>query len=68
MIGGHMHLRTKCGKDRPWKTHRESTTYINAARVPRIFSTSDDVYRHHVSVTIDSNGIQAEEVLVPQYG
>jgi len=68
VIGGHMHLRTKCGKDRPWKTQRENITYINAARVPRIFSTGDDVYRHHVSVTIDANGIQAEEVLVPEYG
>ena len=42
--------------------------YINAARVPRIFAGSDDVYRHHVSLTIDGTGVSAEEVLLPQYG
>lgn len=68
VIGGHMHLQTKCGKDRPWLMDRDGITYINAARVPRIFSTSDDVYRHHVCVTIDAKGVEAEEVLVPQYG
>ena len=68
VIGGHMHLRTKQGEERPWRTERDGTLYLNAARVPRIFSGKDDVYRHHVAVTIDSDGISAEEVLLPQYG
>lgn len=68
VIGGHMHLRTKQGELRPWMTERDQTMYINAARVPRIFSGDDDVYRHHVSVTISPGGIEAEEVLLPQYG
>lgn len=68
VIGGHMHLRTKQGNQRPWKLERDAITYINAARVPRIFSSTDDVYRHHISVTVAASGIHAEEVLVPQYG
>ena len=38
VIGGHMHLRTKQGVERPWRTERDGTLYLNAARVPRIFS------------------------------
>jgi uncharacterized protein (TIGR04168 family) len=68
VIAGHMHLRTKQGHERPWKAERDGTLYVNAARVPRIFSGSDDVYRHHVSVTISAGGVEAREVLVPQYG
>ena len=68
VIGGHMHLKTRQGEERSWKTERDATLYLNAARVPRIFSGPDDVYRHHVAVTIDAAGISAEEVLLPQYG
>jgi uncharacterized protein (TIGR04168 family) len=68
VIAGHMHLRTKQGAERPWILEKDNTTYINAARVPRIFSGREDVYRHHVAVTIRAGGIEAEEVLVPQYG
>lgn len=67
VIAGHMHLRTKAGQQRTWKKRIDGTLYINAARVPRIFS-SDDVYRHHISLTINAEGAEAEEVLVPQYG
>ena len=35
---------------------------------PRIFSGKDDVYRHHIALTLDGAGISAEEVLWPQYG
>ena len=68
VIAGHMHLRTKQGTERPWKLEIDGTLYINAARVPRIFSDSNDVYRHHIALTIDGEGISAEEVLWPQYG
>jgi uncharacterized protein (TIGR04168 family) len=68
VIGGHMHLRTKHGTERPWLAEQDGTVYVNAARVPRIYSGSDDVYRHHVSITISANGIKAEERHLPQYG
>jgi hypothetical protein len=62
-----MHLRTKSGMDRNWRTDVEGTSYVNSARVPRIFAGSDDVYRHHIRVTISACEISIEEVLVPQY-
>ena len=68
VIAGHMHIRTKQGIERPWKLEVDDTLYINAARVPRIFSGSEDVFRHHVAVTISEGGVQAHEVLLPQYG
>ncbi len=68
VIGGHMHLRTKQGDERPWLCERDGTFYINAARVPRIYSGSDDVYRHHVAVTVSDAGVKAEEVHLPEYG
>lgn len=68
VIAGHMHLRTKHGDERPWRHHLNGTAYINAARVPRIFSGDDDVYRHHVELTIGAEKIAFREVLLPQYG
>ena len=68
VVAGHMHIRTKQGIERPWKLEVDDTLYINAARVPRIFSGSEDVFRHHVAVTISEGGVQAHEVLLPQYG
>jgi len=68
VIGGHMHLRTKHGTERPWLTEQQGTLFINAARVPRIVVANDDVYRHHVAVTISASGLQVEEVLLPEYG
>ncbi len=68
VIAGHMHLRTKQGEQRPWKQTIEGTVYVNAALVPRIFSGKDDVYRHHVVMRLDKEGIEFEEMLVPEYG
>ncbi|PCH52228.1 MAG: hypothetical protein COC20_03955 [Cellvibrionales bacterium] len=68
VIGGHMHIRTKQGVDRPWLTTVDDTLYINAARVPRIFAHEDDVHRHHIVMTIGRNGVRVEEKLVPEYG
>ena len=67
VIGGHMHLRTKQGNNRPWSASVDDTLYINAARVPRIFAVEDDVHRHHIVMTIGKNGIEVEEKLVPEY-
>ncbi|TXS95182.1 hypothetical protein FV139_04590 [Parahaliea maris] len=68
VVAGHMHLRTKQGAERPWLADVDGTVYINAARVPRIFSGKDDVYRHHVSMTLGPGGVAVEEVLLPEYG
>lgn len=68
VIAGHMHLRTRQGAERPWILEVDNTLYINAARVPRIFAGDDDIYRHHVAVDISASGIEAQQVLVPQYG
>ncbi len=68
VVAGHMHLRTKQGLERPWRLERDGTLYINAARVPRIFAADDDVYRHHVALTISPDGVGVEEVLTPLYG
>ena len=67
VIAGHMHLRTKGGRERAWNKRLDETLYVNAARVPRIYS-SDDVYRHHVCLTVGAEQAEAEEVQVPQYG
>jgi len=67
VIAGHMHLRTKQGEERAWQREVDEKLYINAARVPRIFSDKSNVYRHHVAVTIDEYDLSVEEVLVPEY-
>ena len=66
VVAGHMHLRTRQGAERPWRVERDDVLYVNAARVPRIFNGSDDIYRHHVSLQITPDGIEVDEVLVPQ--
>lgn len=68
VIGGHMHLRTKQGEERPWITTMDETTFVNAARVPRIFSDNNEVHRHHVLMTISNDGIKLEELFVPEDG
>jgi uncharacterized protein (TIGR04168 family) len=67
VIAGHMHLLTDQGVERPWKRIIDDTTYINAARVPRIFAEDDNVHRHHVALTLSAEGVDAQEVLVAQY-
>ena len=66
VIAGHMHLKTKQGEQRPWQLLADDTCYINAARVPRIFSGEDEVYRHHVRLCIDENHMEFSEILLPQ--
>lgn len=68
VVAGHMHLRTKGGVERPWRVDHAGILYINAARVPRIFASDDDVHRHHVALEITADGIVVDEILVPEYG
>jgi uncharacterized protein (TIGR04168 family) len=61
VVGGHMHLRTKQGEERPWMQHVKGATIVNAARVPRIFSDSTGVHRHHIAMRIDADSINVSE-------
>jgi len=61
VVGGHMHLRTKAGAERPWHRAVDDVVYVNSARVPRIFSHESEVRRHHVSLTIGPAGVRFEE-------
>ncbi|MEQ8860498.1 MAG: metallophosphoesterase [Pseudomonadales bacterium] len=66
VIGGHMHLRTRCNRERPWLQHHQGVSYVNAARVPRIAVGEVDTHRHHLAATLTSQGIEVREVFVPQ--
>ena len=66
VVAGHMHLQTKQGNERPWLKNADETLHVNAARVPRIFSDKNDVYRHHVRVTISETDLVVKEVLVAE--
>lgn len=68
VIGGHMHLRTKEGAERPWQVERSGVLYVNAARVPRIQSREGDVHRHHVALTVSPESVEVAEIHVAQYG
>lgn len=68
VIGGHMHLRTKGGAERPWQVERSGVLYVNAARVPRIHARDGDVHRHHVALTFTPESLEVAEILVAQYG
>lgn len=67
VIAGHMHHRTKCGNHRPWRLERDGVVYINAAKVPRIFSADGAVHRYHVSLSISASGTAASEVLMREH-
>jgi uncharacterized protein (TIGR04168 family) len=65
VLAGHMHLRTRSGEIRPWRVEKDGVLYINAARVPRIFTKSQRPrLRHHVALTIGEGLLTATEVLV----
>lgn len=66
VIAGHMHHRTKCGNERPWRVERNGTIFVNAAKVPRIFSAESNVHRHHVALEISASGAAVSEVIVPE--
>ncbi|MEZ4288385.1 MAG: metallophosphoesterase [Polyangiales bacterium] len=56
VIAGHMHLRTRAGKDRPPRVDRDGLLYINAARVPRHRIFDEVLKRHHVRLELDVEG------------
>ena len=54
VAAGHMHHALRGGGRRERVLLREGTVFINAARVPRIFTRDGKIFRHHVEVRIDS--------------
>ncbi len=65
VIAGHMHHALKGGGTRTWQREESGTLYLNAARVPRRFRDAGGVvHRHHVLVTLEAEGAQAEEMLI----
>jgi uncharacterized protein (TIGR04168 family) len=68
VVAGHMHHKLRGGGQRTWRVRGDDgVLYVNAARVPRVFSVGgrrSRKMRHHVLLTIDGGGADAEEVLI----
>ena len=64
VVAGHMHHLLMNGGARHWLVQADGTTYINAARVPRIFKRGEETVHHHLSLTLEQGEIVVEEVLV----
>ncbi len=64
VVAGHMHHELRDGGQRHWLMQAEGTTYINAARVPRIFQNGGKTLRHHLSMTLAKGEVVVEERLI----
>ena len=64
VVAGHMHYRLKGGGLRRWRQIEGDVTYINAARVPRIFRRGGRLRRHHVRIVIRAQSVTADQVVV----
>lgn len=64
VIAGHLHHQTKDGSQREWLVELDKTTYINAARVPRVFFVNNVEYRHHVRLTLEDTAVTVKERFV----
>ena len=63
-VAGHMHRRTKKGKNRPGQLEKDGTLYVNAAEVPRHRIRSGTLRRHHVRLSVTPEHAVAEDVWV----
>lgn len=63
-IAGHMHHQLKGGGKRKWLTHKDDIWFVNAARVPRIFKHNNQLFHHHVRLTMHPNSIKVDPVFV----
>lgn len=69
VIAGHMHHALRGGGKRKWLKKEDHTTYINAARVPRIIKKSASTARHHVRICIANQGeAEVEQVFWDESG
>jgi uncharacterized protein (TIGR04168 family) len=66
VVAGHMHWVTseKAHVSRRWQLQRDGILYLNAARVPRVFTHEGRTVRHHVNLELGPNGASAQERLI----
>ncbi len=64
VIAGHMHHHLSGGGQRRWRVEQDGILYVNAARVPRIFTRGERVLRHHVELVLDRERAEAREILL----
>ena len=64
VVAGHLHHQTKTGEQRQWLVQRDGTYYVNAARVPRIFTIKGKTVRHHIRLTLGETAVIVTEVIV----
>ena len=67
-IAGHLHHKINGTKlERNWLSKLENTHYINAAKVPRIFSKENKTFRHHIELEISNdNEVKVNEILAEE--
>ncbi|MGB5809915.1 MAG: metallophosphoesterase [Polyangiales bacterium] len=63
-VAGHMHRRTKKGKNRPGQIVNDGTLYINAAEVPRHRIRDGAMRRHHVRLDLTPSSATATDIWV----
>jgi len=63
-VAGHMHRKTKSGKQRPAQMEKDGVLYVNAAEVPRHRKVNGTKKRHHVKLTVTEGGATAEDLWV----
>lgn len=67
VVAGHMHLTLQNGGSRQWLVCQDGTTYINAARVPRVLQMGAQTYHHRVMLRFDDQQLMAEEKLIAEH-
>jgi uncharacterized protein (TIGR04168 family) len=63
-VAGHMHRKTKSGKQRPAQMEKDGVLYVNAAEVPRHRKINGARKRHHVKLTVTEGSATAEDLWV----
>lgn len=58
VVAGHMHHGLRGGGLRRWEHRRDGIHYVNPARVPRIYASTDQEIRYHVALHIDGDGFR----------
>ncbi|MBE7439437.1 MAG: metallophosphoesterase [Spirochaetales bacterium] len=64
VVAGHMHHRLKGGGERTTFLFRDGIFYLNAARVPRIYTQRGRKVRYHIEMQWQQNNLVIEEVLL----
>jgi uncharacterized protein (TIGR04168 family) len=62
VVAGHMHYPLDDGRLRTWAVEVDGTTYVNAARLPRVRATRAGGERHHVRLRLEESAVTVDEV------